>query len=269
MGTQLPASLVDKKKNLEKIIGRERSSAVACSGGSDSTLLLKVTHDVLGHDNTIAVFADTVLLPPGESAAAKEVIGHIGSRLLVVPLDPLSWPEFTANPSERCYICKKKTYKTFLKELRALDFNVLMDGTNLDDLSDFRPGLKAIEELEIKTPLAEAGLTKNEIRQLSRYLDLPNWNKYSSSCLATRVATNQHISQEKLDLISKWEKFLGDLNYFGCRVRISDDSAIIELQEEDIERFVQEATRQLVLEKFNDFRIEKVYLNMAGRKEIV
>jgi uncharacterized protein len=265
----LPVSLTDKKKNLKEIIGRESRVAVACSGGVDSTLLLKVTHDVLGHENTIAVFADTPLLPPGESESVREVVGLIGSRLLTVSLNPLSWPEFTANPLERCYLCKKKIYQIFQEKLAEINFNVLMDGTNLEDLSDFRPGLKALDELKIKTPLADAGLTKKEIRQLSKELDLPNWDKHSSSCLATRIATDQQISLEKIDLIRRSENVLQDFGFMGCRVRISNDSAIIELLEDDIEPFVQEATRQSVMKKFNDFSIKKVFLSMAGRKGIL
>ena len=106
---------MDKKKVLEDIIGQESRVAVACSGGVDSTLLMKITHDVLGHENTIAVFADTPLLPPGESEAVKEVVDLIGSRLLTVSINPLSWPEFTANPLERCYLCKKRYIRCFRK----------------------------------------------------------------------------------------------------------------------------------------------------------
>ena len=265
----MPVSLTDKKKNLEEIIGRESQVAVACSGGVDSTLLLKVTHGVLGHENTIAVFADTPLLPPGESESVREVVGLIGSRLLTFSFNPLSWPEFTANPLERCYLCKKKIYQIFQEKLAEINFNVLMDGTNLEDLSDFRPGLKALNELKIKTPLANAGLTKKEIRQFSRELDLPNWNKHSSSCLATRIATDQKISLEKIDLIRRSENILQDFGFMGCRVRISNDSVIIEILEEDIELFVQKATRQSVMEKFNDFGLEKVFLSMEGRKGII
>ena len=265
----MSVSLTDKKKKLKEIIGRENQVAVACSGGVDSTLLLKVTHGVLGHENTIAVFADTPLLPPGESESVSEVVGLIGSRLLTVSFNPLSWPEFTANPLERCYLCKKKIYQIFQEKLAEINFNVLMDGTNLEDLSDFRPGLKALDELKIKTPLADAGLTKKEIRQLSKELNLPNWDKHSSSCLATRIATDQQISLEKIDLIRRSENVLQDFGFMGCRVRISNDSAIIELLEDDIERFVQEATRQSVMKKFNYFGIKKVFLSMTGRKGIL
>jgi len=264
----LPVALADKKKKLEAIISRESRAAVACSGGVDSTLLLQVTHNVLGHENTIAVFAETPLLPPGEVEAAGEVINFVGSRLLTVSLDPLVWPEFTENPQDRCYLCKKKTYQTFLEKLGNLHFSILMDGTNLDDLSDFRPGLKALHELNVKTPLADAGLTKDEIRQLSKDLNLPNWNKYSSSCLATRVVTGQKISEKKLELIKKCENFLHTLDFFACRVRIANESAIIELLEEDIKRFAERETRLSVLKKFNDFKLNKVLLDVCGRKGI-
>ena len=260
--------LADKKKHLEAIISRENRAAVACSGGVDSTLLLKVTHDVLGHENTIAVFAETPLLPSGEAEAARKVVNFVGSRLLTVSLNPLVWPEFNENPRERCYLCKKKIYQTFLEKLGELHFTTLMDGTNLDDLSDFRPGLKALHELHVKTPLAEAGMTKNDIRQLSRDLNLPNWLKLSSSCLATRVATGQQISEEKIELIKNCENFLQALDFSGCRVRIDDDSAVIELQEKDIKRFAEMETRLTVSKKFSDFKLKKVSLDICGRQGI-
>ena len=264
----MSVALADKRKKLEAIISRESRAAVACSGGVDSTFLLQVTHNVLGHENTIAVFAETPLLPPGEVEAAREVINFVGSRLLTVSLNPLVWPEFTKNPQDKCYLCKKKIYQTFLEKMGELHFSILMDGTNLDDLSDFRPGLKALHELNVKTPLADAGLTKDEIRRLSKDLNLPNWDKYSSSCLATRVVTGQEINEEKIELIKKCENFLQTLDFFGCRVRIAGESAIIELLEEDIKRFTERGIRLSVFEKFNDFKLKKVFFDVCGRKGI-
>ncbi len=264
----MSAALADKKKELEAIIRRAGRAAVACSGGVDSTLLLKLAHDILGHENTMAVFAETPLLPPGEAQAAKEVIKLVGSSLLVVSLNPLAWPEFTANPLERCYLCKKKIYQTFAEKLGEYHFGVIMDGTNHDDLSDFRPGLRAVHELHVKTPLADAGLTKDEIRQFSRDLNLPNWDKLSSSCLATRVSTGHQISGEKLELIKKCENFLQALDFRGCRVRLANESAVIELLEDDIKRFLETDTRVSVLKKFNDFSIKKVFLDVCGRKGV-
>ena len=264
----MTVALAEKRKVLEALICREGKAAVACSGGVDSTLLLKVVHDVLGHENTLAVFAETPVLPPGEGEAAKKVINLVGSRLLTVGLNPLVWPEFTKNPPERCYLCKKKIYQTFLEKLAELDFKILMDGTNLDDLSDFRPGLKALHELNVRTPLADAGFTKNEVRQLSKSLDLPNWDKHSSSCLATRVATGQQIDDEKLEVIKNCENYLQTLGFRGCRVRLSADSVIIELQEEDIEKLATGIKRQSVLKKFSDFNIKKLFLDLKGRKGV-
>ena len=226
---------------------------------------MKAVCDLLGANNVIALFADTPLLPPGESREIEELVSLIGCRLLKVELNPLSWPEFTANPQERCYLCKKKIYITFVERLADLDISVLMDGTNLDDLDDYRPGLLALEELGIVTPLADARLTKAEIRQLSRENNLPNWNKPSSSCMATRIATDQKISQNKLDIIAKCEAELHRSNFFGCRVRLRDDFAIIELAEGDAGRFSDRKTSRHVLNFFNDINIKKVYVDVRPR----
>lgn len=120
----------------------------------------------------------------------------------------------------------------------------------------------------MKTPLADAGLTKDEIRQLSRDMNLPNWDKLSSSCLATRIATGEQISEEKLELIKKCENFLEELDFLGCRVRIKNDSAVIELLEDDIKRFAEQGIRVAVSNKFNNFNLKKVFLNVCGRKGI-
>ena len=265
----MPVFLQEKKKKLAEAISRESRVAVACSGGADSTLLVRVCSDVLGRENVLAVFVETPLLPGGECIAVRELVRKIGCHLHVVSLDPLSWPDFIANPKERCYLCKKRIYQFLQQELPERGFHVLMDGTNLDDLNDFRPGLKALDELGIKRPLAEAGLTKKDVRRLSRELELATWNKHSSSCLATRIATGQQITRDKLLLVQGCEDILADFGFIGCRVRISGEYAHIELQEEDIARFIQDATRKQVVKKINDFGLEKVFLDMTGRKGIV
>ena len=261
-------SLAEKSRRLEEIILPLGRVAVACSGGVDSTFLLQSAHDILGHSNVVALFADTPLLPPGENRDIEDLVNHVGCRLVTVKLDPLAWPEFIANPQNRCYLCKKKIYSIFLERLTELDIAVLMDGTNLDDLDDYRPGLQALEELGIITPLADAGLTKQEIRQLSRQKNLPNWNKPSSSCLATRIATDEIINQRKMDIVAKCEAELHRLNFFGCRVRLRDDSAIIELAEGDFERFAGLQIRQTVADFFNNFNIKKVYADVRARPPV-
>jgi len=144
-----------------------------------------------------------------------------------------------------------------------------MDGTNLDDLDDYRPGLQALDELGIVTPLADAGLNKSDIRQLSRRKNLPNWNKPSSSCLATRIATDEIITQKKLEIIEKCEGELHRLNFFGCRVRLRDDYAVIELAEGDFERFAEPKIRQTFVNFLNDFNIKKIYIDTMTRQSVV
>jgi len=264
----LTVTLEAKNRQLEESIGSMDRAAVACSGGVDSTFLLKTACEVLGANNVIALFADTPLLPPGENREIEKLASLIGCRLLKVELNPLSWPDFTANPQDRCYLCKKKIYITFVERLADLDISMLMDGTNLDDLDDYRPGLLALEELGIVTPLADARLTKAEIRQLSRVKNLPNWNKPSSSCLATRIATDQIINQDKLDIIAKCETELHRLNFFGCRVRLRDDFAIIELAEGDFGRFADPQTSRTITDFFNDSNIKKVYVDTMTRQPV-
>ena len=264
----MTVSLDAKRRHLTDIIQTVGRTAVACSGGVDSTFLLKTACDVLGSDNVVALFANTPLLPAGEDSDMVDLAGLIGCRLITVELDPLAWPEFTDNPLERCYLCKKKIYTTFFERLGELQMTVLMDGTNLDDLDDYRPGLQAIEELGVITPLADAGLTKQEIRQLSRSAELPNWNKPSSSCLATRIATDQSITNKKLKIIAKCESELHRLNFFGCRVRLRDDFAIIELAEGDAVRFSEVETSRIALDFFNDINIKKVYLDVRPRASV-
>jgi len=265
----LAPSLRDKKKSLAGIIGRENCVAVACSGGVDSTLVLKISCDVLGCENITAIFVDTPLLPAGEKEAVRKIVENIGCRLHVVRLDPLAWPDFAANPKERCYLCKKRIYRILLEELAENNIHVLLDGTNLDDLSDSRPGLKALEELGVRKPLAEAGLSKKDVRGLSKDLGLPTWNKFSSSCLATRIEPTQKITPEKLDRVEQCEGFLQSLGYQGCRVRISNDSAVIELLEDDIYTFIHSSTRLQVIKKINDSGIESVSVSMTGRQGII
>ena len=261
-------SLAEKSRRLEEIILPLGRVAVACSGGVDSTFLLQSAHDILGHSNVVALFADTPLLPPGENRDIEDLVNHVGCRLVTVKLDPFAWPEFIANPQDRCYLCKKKIYSIFLERLTELDIAVLMDGTNLDDLGDYRPGLQALDELGIITPLADAGLTKQEIRQLSRQKNLPNWNKPSSSCLATRIATDEIINQKKLDIVAKCEAELHRLNFFGCRVRLRDDYAIIELAAGDSERFSNKEISRSIFDFFNDFNIKKVYVDLSPRPQV-
>ncbi len=257
----------NKKKQLEEMLRSFGKVAVALSGGSDSSFLARVAFDILGHDNFLAVFVNTVLQPPDELGHVQSVADEIGCRLLVIDADPFEIPEFVLNPSNRCYYCKKNIF-SMIKERVSADYeiNILLDGTNLDDLDDDRPGLLAIDELDIKTPLADSGLKKEEVRQLSRSINLSTWDRPSGSCLATRIPTGEEITKDLLSTAAVCEEHLHVNGFYGCRVRLSGNDAIIELPEEDIERFSQKKQRKITENLFKKAGIKKILLNITGRQ---
>lgn len=202
--------------------------AVAFSGGADSHFLLTVSCKTLGPERVKAFHASSTLLSREEEMQIAPLCLSLGCEVHNFNFEPLAWPEFTANPPERCYLCKRHIYQTFtdsrwVKE----DGFLLLDGTNFDDLSADRPGLKAIREFEVQTPLAEVGLTKKEIRRLSRDFGLVTWDKPSASCFATRISAGAHIDEKKIRFIEQGENFLKGL---GCgAVRVCPDQAMVKI----------------------------------------
>ena len=261
----LTETLQSKVEMLRQSVRDGGRGAVAVSGGVDSTLLLKIACDELGRDNILALFADSVLQPAGERENVVELVEAMGCRLEIVETAPLDWPEFVENPSNRCYRCKKKIYSLFKEKLSQFNISRLMDGTNADDLSDTRPGLKALAELEVKTPLADAGLHKQEIRRLSRHLGLPNWNRPSASCLATRIPAGRAITQALLEQVARCEEVLHTLGFFGCRARLEGDDVLVELAAGDTSRFVDASVREAVVRRLSAFGVDKVVLSLKER----
>lgn len=259
----LDETLSKKYAHLQEIIRQFERVVVAFSGGVDSSFLLKTAFDVLGH-NVIAFQACSSLQTKEETSRGKDIAKHIGAQLKLFTIDPLSWPVFVSNPPDRCYHCKKEIYTLFKSQLTD-DAVQLLDGTNTDDLLDGRPGLRAIHEFAVTMPLVEAGLTKSEIRILSKYLNLPTWDQLSSSCLATRIPFGTPITREILESVSRCESYLHSLNFLGCRVRLQGDSAKIELAEGDIERFVTLPIRENVKNFFCSVGFNKVFLDLSER----
>lgn len=230
-----------KKAKLEEDLRALGRVAVAFSSGVDSTFLLKVAHDVLG-DGALAVTARSRAFPERETEEAAAFCAAEGIRQLVVGTDPLSVPGFKENPPERCYICKKYIFSEMLRAAGELGFSRVAEGSNMDDLGDYRPGLAAIAELGVLSPLREAGLTKAEIRALSRELGLPTWDKPSYACLATRFVYGETIDAEKLRMVELAERRLTDLGFRQVRVRVHGDVARIEVLPEDIQRLAAPET---------------------------
>ena len=274
MGNQplKPMPLTDEQKEKyqkarEILKGYDRL-AIAFSGGADSSLLLRLAHETLGK-NVMALFADSVLQPANERQDAANTAQSIGVTLDIVTFDPLALAEFTSNQARRCYYCKKSIFSTFIDLAHRQNFPWLADGTNRDDLSQDRPGAQAVAELGVKSPLAEAGLTKDDVRQLSQALGLPTWNKPSASCLATRIPTNTRITATDLAMVDLAERHLHDLGYHGCRARLANTTFYLELASGDIARLVDRREFGAVRDYLHSLGAKKVFLDLLERASIL
>lgn len=256
--------MADVKFNKLKGLLKEMDKvAVAFSGGVDSTFLLKVAADVLG-DNVIAVTARSSTYPEREFTEASEYIKKLGAKHIVIISEELEIDGFSQNPVNRCYYCKKELFSK-VKEI-ALQHGIkyIVDGSNVDDLGDYRPGMLALKELEVSSPLREAGLTKEDIRRLSREMELPTWNKQPFACLASRFPYGQEITHEKLQMIDKAEQYLLDLGFRQVRVRHHGEVARIEVAREERSRFFDTELLDRIHGKLKEAGFRYVTLDLQG-----
>jgi len=254
----------EKFKKLEEYLINLKKVLIAFSGGVDSTFLLKVCLDVLGKENVLAVTARSSTYPSRELEEAKELAKSLGANHEIIVSEELEVPGFSENPPERCYYCKKELFGKLVKIARERGFNFVLDGSNADDAGDFRPGMKAKDELGVKSPLKEAGLTKAEIRALSQKMGLPTWNKPSFACLASRFPYGERITGEKLDRVGRAEEILRGLGFSQYRVRNHADLARIEVLPEEIERFFERSLREKVVAEFKKLGFVHVSLDLTG-----
>ncbi|MCL2159172.1 MAG: ATP-dependent sacrificial sulfur transferase LarE [Oscillospiraceae bacterium] len=256
-----------KYKNLKENIQKLKKIAVAYSGGLDSTFLLKVCRDVLGADNVIAVSAKTDLQAKRENEGsaefiAKEKISHYAIEFY----DYFDLACFRENPPDRCYYCKKEIFLKIIDLADKKGFAIVADGTNADDIKDYRPGGRAIKELNVKSPLLEAGLTKEEIRALSKRLGLHNHDRPSPACLATRFPCGTAITPERIEMVNAAENCLFDLGFEQFRVRYHGDVARIEVSSEEIRRFFDFEFMQEIASKIKEAGFLYVSLDLNGYK---
>ena len=238
--------------------------AAAFSGGVDSTLLLRAAADALGAENVLAVNAVAVNFPAWESDEAAGYCRALGVRRVTVQFHPLEVPGFRDNPPERCYLCKRALFAALIRAAGEQGFQTLAEGSNLDDLSDFRPGLTAIAELGVRSPLRDAGLSKQDVRDLSHALGLPTWRKPSNACLATRFPYGEQITEEKLRTVDRAEEFLRARGFSQVRVRVHGSVARIEVPPQEIEKFLDEGVRLRVTEACRRFGFTHVSLDLTG-----
>lgn len=253
----------DKYNALKDYISSLGSVAVAFSGGVDSTLLLRVSHDVLGN-NAMAVTVSSSLFPERELNESKSFCESNHIAQIVFEFDELSVEGFKDNPPNRCYLCKKALFTNIKRIAQEHKLEHVIEGSNLDDLGDYRPGMKAIEELGIKSPLRFAGLTKSEIRTLSHELGLPTWDKPSYACLASRFVYGEMISPEKLKMIERAEDLLLSLGFRQERVRIHGKIARIEIMPEDFSRIIQNDIRTKIYDSLKALGFAYVTLDLSG-----
>ena len=255
--------LLEKYEHLKSYIASLGSCAVAFSSGVDSTFLLYAAKEALG-EHMIALTAASTFFPGREVKEAKAFCEKLGIPHYYFETDEVSIPGFSENPENRCYLCKKELFSTFLRLAKEHGMACVVEGSNLDDDGDYRPGHIAINELGIKSPLREAGFTKEEIRIMSRNFDLPTWNKPSFACLASRFPYGEPITGEKLAMVDQGEQLLMDMGFKQFRVRIHGNVARIELLPEDFGRVMEEKIRLDIAKRFKEIGFAYTALDIIG-----
>lgn len=255
--------LEEKYENLKKYIKELGSAVIAFSGGVDSTFLAKVCKDVL-NDRCLAVTATSSTYPEREFKEALELAKEIGIRHKIIKSEELEIEGFSKNPIDRCYYCKSELFSKLKKVADDEGIEYVLDGTNADDTGDFRPGRRAAKELGVKSPLLECGFTKDDIREMSKRLGLPTWNKPAYACLSSRFPYGQEITSEKLSMVEKSEEYLLNLGFVGFRVRHHGDIARIELNPDQINMMLDENIRKKVVSKLKEIGFKYVSLDLEG-----
>lgn len=262
---EIDKDLKEKYDGLKKYIRNLKSVLIAYSGGVDSTFLLKASLDAFNDKNKVlAVTARSSTYPEREYKEAVEYINELGGNHKVIISEELDIKEFCTNPVDRCYHCKKELYGRLKKIAVEEGYNAIIDGANADDTSDYRPGMKASKEMEVISPLKNLGFSKNEIRILSKYLNLKSWDKPSFACLASRVPYGTHITKEVLNKIEKSEEYLMKIGFKNIRVRFHNELARIEVAPEERKKFFNEDLMDSVYDELKKIGFTYVALDLKG-----
>lgn len=253
----------DKLLKLRRIIEECGSLAVAFSGGVDSSFLLKTAHEVLG-EKVLAITVDSVFIPRTEIESAINFCQQHGIPQRIVSIDVLDIAGVKENPPDRCYHCKRGIFERMLAAAAEEKIAVIAEGSNLDDEGDYRPGMRAIRELSVRSPLKEAGLNKAEIRELSKRMGLDTWDKPSMACLASRVPYGEKLSCEKLHRVELAEQLLHSFGLRQCRVRCHGTLARIEVPPDDYHLIMNADVRKKIVDSFKQYGFTYVSLDLEG-----
>jgi uncharacterized protein len=256
--------LEQKTEKIKSLIREMDSTLVAFSGGVDSTLVLALAHEVMG-ERTLAVTAQSASVPNREIEASRQLAKEIGARHLVVRTEEMSNPEYRANPANRCYHCKTELYSNLKRVAEQNDISTILNGINLDDLGDYRPGIDSAREQGVRSPLVEAEFSKQDVRDLSRAMGLSIWNKPAMACLSSRIPYGQPVTAEKLSRVEQAEDLLLSFGFKQVRVRHLGTKACIELDQNEIPRYQSDKSIQRsVQEKLMDLGFSSVVLDLEG-----
>ena len=256
-------TLEQKLEQLQQLFSQMDKALIAYSGGIDSTLVAKVAHDTLG-DRALAITAVSPSLLPEELEDARVQAAQIGISHEVVTTHEMDNPNYTSNPVNRCYFCKSELHDTLKPLAIERGYPYVVDGVNADDLGDYRPGIQAAKERGARSPLAELGITKAEIRRLTKEFDLPWWDKPSQPCLSSRFPYGEEITIAKLQRVGRAEVYLRKLGWQNLRVRSQGETARIELLPEQIKDFVTKTDLNQLVETFQGYGFVFVTLDLEG-----
>ena len=260
--TSKRVSIQNKLENLKEFISNYSSAIIAYSGGIDSSLVAQLTNSVLGRENTLVVIAVSPSLNNKEFKLATNLAKIKNWNFKPIFTQEFNNDNYLKNDLSRCFYCKFELYERLEKLFEVENYQAIFNGTNFDDLGDFRPGLDAAKKKNIVSPLVKCKINKNEVRQLAKLIGLPNWDKPAQPCLSSRVPYGVRISMDSLKRIERSENFLSDLGFLNFRVRIHGDLAKIEVSEDDFVKFSNHQLRQTIIKNFKKFGFKFVSLDL-------